>query len=458
MEADNRTPGTEFEEPAAVSGMDAALYPEAERFERPAGEAARETQSSRPVKRSGIRKKKRTAKERLYGFAADNVPRSGDGAKETVRKVVRLVSLAALVGALAYLAVYGVKYMRHKEQISTFEEQISELEVIEEKGGEALKDAWKNLRAEYPDVEFPAGMQIKLARLYAVNQDLVGWLRIPNTGISTPLVQTTNNSYYLSHDIYGRQSRYGNPFISYECTVGKELGQNTIVFGHNLHDGSLFHELTDYMTAEGYLKAPLVTVDTLYETTTWKIFAVILTNSTAEGDNGNVFRYLYPSFSTKSAFMTKIDQIFARSMIHTGVDVQEDDRILTLYTCNQTYFSGGRLVVFARQLRAGESAEIDASQVYYDSSAKFPAAYYSHGRTQPATDAAEAEPTRAASADETTAAENGSVTEATGEAAEETAGEEAPEAETEPEDVSEAEETEAERTQEPQEEPPEEDS
>ena len=68
--------------------------------------------------------------------------------------------------------------------------------------------------------------------------------------------------------------------------------------------------------------------------------------------------------------------ILDRSKIHTGVDVNTDDKILTLYTCYQSLFDGGRLVVFARQLRGGETEEINASKVYYNSNARFPQAYY----------------------------------------------------------------------------------
>ena len=200
--------------------------------------------------------------------------------------------------------------------------------------------------------------------------------------LTPPLLQTNNNYTYLYNDLYKKSSRYGNPFVSYECKFGRELSRNTIIFGHNTHDGLMFHQLTDYMRPEGYLAAPIVTLDTLYETTKWKIFAVMLTNSTDDMDNGFIFQYLYPEFTSDRAFLSKIKEIYARSMIHTGVEVEAGDKILTLYTCYQNYFSGGRLVVFARQLRDGETEEIDASKVYYDSNAKFPAAYYSKSKTR----------------------------------------------------------------------------
>ena len=63
-------------------------------------------------------------------------------------------------------------------------------------------------------------------------------------------------------------------------------------------------------------------------------------------------------------------------MIKTGVDVKSDDRILTLYTCYQDIFDGGRLVVFARLVRDGESADVDVSKASFNHNARYPQAYY----------------------------------------------------------------------------------
>ncbi|MBQ6117747.1 MAG: class B sortase [Clostridia bacterium] len=241
-----------------------------------------------------------------------------------------------------------------------------------------LEKAWSDIKSKYPSVEFPEGMNIKYAPMYAINQDLVGWLTIPNTNISTELMQSTESgNYYLYKNFYKESSRYGIPFVDAECKIGKdEISKNIIIYGHNTHDGLMFHQLTKYMTVEGYKAAPVIQLDTLYDSSQWKIFAVMLTNSTSDMNNGEVFTYLYPDFSSNDSFLSLVDDIYARSMIHTGVDVQAEDHILTLYTCYQNIFTGGRLVVFARRVREGESAVVDTSAAYYDSSAIFPQAYY----------------------------------------------------------------------------------
>ena len=358
-------------------------------YHRQSGEKAPKKNAQKKQKKKK-KDKKNDPRSRKERWVEDNIPRKGDSAGEIFRKVVRGVSLIVLIAALVYLAVYGVNYLRRKQQTADFDQQIRNAENLSD---QQLKDLWADVKANYPEVDFPEGMQVKFAKLYAINPDLVGWLKIDNTNIATPLLQKPgDNYYYLYHDIYKKSSRYGNPYIHCDSNMGKDgLSRNTIVYGHNTHDGLMFHQLTNYMTAEGYLKAPVITMDTLYETTKWKIFAVMLTNSTPDGDSGYVFDYLYPEFSSDEVFMNKIEEIYARSMIHTGVDVKKTDKILTLYTCYQNYFKGGRLVILARQLRKGESEKINAADVYYDKNAHFPDAYYGKYATEaPAATAAPA--------------------------------------------------------------------
>lgn len=341
----------------------------------------------REIKKSFFQKvkffvKTRFSKESLSRFAYNNFPNKDDSAGEKIRKIIRDIAFVALVCGIVYLIIYGCNYLERIRLNDRFQEIVDEYDSIDDS---QLEDAWENIKVSYPDVDFPEGMNIKFASLYAINQDVVGWLTIPETNISTVLLQGSVEDYYIYKDIYKQYSRYGSPYVDVKANMGKDgLSKNTIIYGHNTHDGLMFHQLTNYMTVEGYKKAPVVTLETFYETTKWKIFAVMLTNSTPEADNGFVFRYLFTDFNSESAFMAKINEIYDRSMIHTGVDVQKGDKILTLYTCYQNIFSGGRLAVFARQVRDGESEEVDLSKVYYDSTARFPQAYYDKkGLTNP---------------------------------------------------------------------------
>ena len=320
--------------------------------------------------------KRKFSAEGRRRFRVDNIPMKGDSAKEVVRKLVRAVAFLLIVAGLLYYVYYYHNYRERVAQFGTLTNIVNEyIDVPEVK----LEKAWADIKTKYPEVTFPEGMNIKYAPLYAINQDVVGWLSIPNTNISTVLLQSEYSDYYLYKDIFRETSRYGNPFVDTNCRVGPDgTSKNIIIYGHNTHDGLMFHQLEKYMDKDlaGYKNAPVIQLDTLYDSSQWKIFAVMLTNSTSDMNNGEVFTYLYPDFSSDASFLSLVSDIRARSMIHTDVDVQAEDTILTLYTCYQTIFKGGRLVVFARRVREGESAAVDTSAAYYDSNAIFPQAYY----------------------------------------------------------------------------------
>lgn len=358
----------------------------------------------------------RFSKNGFKRFVHRNFPVKGDDTSEVIRKCIRCASFIALIGALGFLGNYLVDYVHRINETSSFEDEMSALDNI---GDDELEDAWAKIRAQYPDIVFPEGMNIKFSELYAMNQHVVGWLKIDNTNISTVLLQAEDNNYHLKHNLYDEYTRFGNPFVHYACKMGKDgFSKNTILFGHNANDGLMFHDLIDYMTVEGYLDAPIVTLDTLYGQTKWKIFAVVLTNSHPSEDNGRVWQYLYPEFNSTSHFERVLSEINQRTIIHTGVDVKDDDLILTLYTCCTYQLDSGRLAVFARQLREGESEDIDTARVYYNQNARYPQTWYDRkGKVNPYADPSETttkkpeETTTAKPSGDTTEAASGDVTE-----------------------------------------------
>ncbi len=319
----------------------------------------------------------RFSRERLARFFEENFPHKKDSTREKIRKTIMDVSFVLLILGLSYMVFYYHGYRERIELLRNWETSIDSIDTDKLFDFE-IEQLWENIREQYPDVAFPEGMNLKFASLYAVNQDTAGVIRIPEKQFfSTLMLNKSSPSYYLWKDMYGEYNRYGNPYIDYRCSIEKgNLSKNTIIYGHNTHDKLGFNKLTEYMTLDGYKEAPVVTVETLYEKTQWKIFAVMLTNSTSAADRGHLFRYLVTDFSSSEEFMTMIDGIYERSMINTGIDVNADDKILTLYTCYQDIFDGGRLVVFARLFREGESAEVDVTKASFNHSARYPQAYY----------------------------------------------------------------------------------
>lgn len=230
------------------------------------------------------------------------------------------------------------------------------------------------------NIEFPVGMKEEFKPLYAQNQDFIGWLTVPGTCIDTPVYQKkSNDEYYLKHDNYGTYTKYGIPFIESVHDI-TNMSRNTAIYGHNFDHKLIFDELHNYKDPEYYKKYPVIEFSTLYADYKYKIIAAFHTNGESAGDNGYLFYYVAPEFGDK-CMMEFHDELLQRSYIHTGVDVQPTDKLLTLSTCTYFFDTNGavrnaRFAVIARLIRDGESEEIDESLVKANDNVRYPQLYF----------------------------------------------------------------------------------
>jgi len=251
-------------------------------------------------------------------------------------------------------------------------------ELTEEEKQEIIRKEWEKIKKKYPDVDFPSNLQLEYAKLYAQNQDFVGFLKADGIDMSLPVVQTSNDDYYLKKDFNKRNTKYGTPFVTHLNTISEErygLDTNTVIFGHHMNDGSVFGILDEYKTIEGFKAAPVISFNTMYHNYDWKVIAAFVTNAEASDDNGYVFKYYFTDLSTEERFSAYLNALSERSLYNTGVDVLPTDKILTLSTCSHE-FENARFVVVARMVRNGEVPEVDVSRATVNSNPRYPQAYY----------------------------------------------------------------------------------
>ena len=91
--------------------------------------------------------------------------------------------------------------------------------------------------------------------LKKVYPDVVGYISIPSISVNYPVVQTTDNDYYLNHLITGEVSTSGSIFLDYRCTSDATISRNTVLYGHNMNNGSMFHNVQLLFTPEEFAKA-----------------------------------------------------------------------------------------------------------------------------------------------------------------------------------------------------------
>ena len=237
-----------------------------------------------------------------------------------------------------------------------------------------VEEQWEALKTENPDVVFPAGMQLKYAKLYAQNTDFVGYLRAAGSELDTPVVQGEDDNEYVETNFYGEYTKYACPFVTSINNI-ENLDTNTVIFGHHMRDGSIFGTLDQYRSLDGYKKAPVISFDTIYKDYDFKVIATMITNIDPKDDNDYVFTYYWTNLNNERNFTTYLNQLSQRSLYDTGVDVLPTDKLLTLSTCCKD-FENARLVVVARLVRPGESSEVDTSKAVKNENVRFPQAYY----------------------------------------------------------------------------------
>ena len=321
-------------------------------------------------------------------FLAKVFPVKGDPVGEIIRKLVVIISFIVLVGCVSWLLSI---FIQGQSNAKVYDELSDKM-----KQSETTKDDWSSIYEKYPNVQFPSGMQTKFADLYATNSDIVGWLKIDGLGIDYPVVQTTDDAYYLKHDFVHNKSDYGTVFLS-SGNNAKDLDLNNVVYGHTMRrDNQMFTPLKEYKTLEGFKKNPIIEYNTLYANYKFKVYAVFITNGDSTGDvNNYLFDYTFANLANTSAFAGFINQVNMRKLYTTGVSVMPDDKLLTLSTC--TYeFDNARLVVIARLIREGESEEIDFSKAAENKNPRYPQAWYTANKKEnPYKDEAQWRPTEA---------------------------------------------------------------
>lgn len=298
----------------------------------------------------------------FMSFAKKLLPWKGDSTGELVRKLVFIVSLiVAIVCVVIILVDFG-----ENASDTQMNEDIRDLKTSSVDGSVNLTDE----QIEQIEEEAP-GILDEYKALYEENNDIIGWIKIDNTPIDYPVMQSDDNDYYLKHNFYREDSKLGAIFADYHVQFTPTYRpNNTVLYGHNIASGEYFAKLTNYYpnkygSLNFYINNPTVQFDTIYEKGTYKIFASMFINT--EEEHGEVFTYFKNrTFKSATEFYDYICNVMDRSCFYTDVDLEYGDEILTLSTC---YYPLGtnvdtRFVVFARRVRDGESAEVDTSKAY----------------------------------------------------------------------------------------------
>ncbi|RXI97880.1 SrtB family sortase [Anaerobacillus alkaliphilus] len=207
-------------------------------------------------------------------------------------------------------------------------------------------NAWERIASsESNDLELKATTEFPLILeqfipLLELNKDTVGWITVPNSNVDYPVVQTNNNEFYLHHNFYGDQSIAGSIFMDFR-NVGDGTDRHTILYGHNMRDGSMFQGLMKYKDEDFFLDQQIITFYSLYEEFHYEVFSVYVTDTD--------FNYIPTKFRSNRDYVDFLHELQKKSIFPNEITLSEEDRLLTLSTCSYEW-DDARFVVHARKI------------------------------------------------------------------------------------------------------------
>ncbi len=168
---------------------------------------------------------------------------------------------------------------------------------------------------------------VDFEKLAGINSDCIGWISACSNRIDYPIVKSKDNVEYLTKTVTGAENKSGAIFADKDCTDPFNQFQ-TLVFGHNMKNGSMFHYLVNYRDKDYYDNHRLVYVRTEHQLLTYEVFAAY---REAASDSCIYDSVLNPD--DRAAFLKKVKE---KSLYNTNVQLSTSDRILTLVTCEYT--------------------------------------------------------------------------------------------------------------------------
>lgn len=247
--------------------------------------------------------------------------------KKKHRLIISILILIIIVASI-YLLIYfrdRNKVIKESELLNTIE--IDETEITPQKTKRVLQ----------------------IEKLQKVNSDIIGWVEIVGTNINYPVLQGTDNDFYMNHNYEKEESVYGAIFLdnAYDWNV---KSNNLLLYGHNMQDGSMFHDLLNYADKEYYEDHPIIRFTTPEEDANYEIIAAFRSRVYYKSEQ-NVFRYYYfVNPKSQEEYEEFVKNAKEASIYDTGNTAEYGDELITLSTCSY-HTEDGRFAVVAKKVK-----------------------------------------------------------------------------------------------------------
>lgn len=257
---------------------------------------------------------------------------------DKIRYVILALAVIIFIISAVKLVSTFQRYKNERERNDQIKDDVVDIEdttttAAEDKDGQHHENIKPHLNIDFDELK-------------AINSDTVAWVDIPSLGITYPVVQHTDNDYYLEHDITHSTSWSGAIYLGYEHNSNFE-DDRSLIYGHRMDDGSMFANLLKY-DDEDFFKTQAEKHNNyvyIYMEDRVNVYEIFSITDVYYDEHPNAFRISFPSGYTKQDFLDYLKEI---ELYDTGVKAFADDKLLTLYTCQGNAKSKLRHMVHTR--------------------------------------------------------------------------------------------------------------
>ncbi len=253
-------------------------------------------------------------------------------------KIIYILLIILIIVSVLYIAKYYYDMLNSKKDSNSINEvQVHENEEI------------STQNQEIPNINLTNKTErmLKLEELQKENSDIIGWLEIENTSINYPVLQGSDNDFYLRHNYKKEYSINGSIFLDKDYSWSPP-GSNLLIYGHNNKNHTMFQELLKYTDISFYEEHPIIKFTTNNEDANFEIIAVFKSKVYYKSEK-NVFKYYYfINGKTEDEYNQFVQNVKNASLYDTGKTAKYGEQLITLSTCSY-HTTDGRFVVVAKK-------------------------------------------------------------------------------------------------------------
>ena len=251
-----------------------------------------------------------------------------------MRKIINIILVAIII---VCLSIIGYKYYNYNKD-DKLNSEIQDLQPVINEASDSDNNSSGENDGQDQSKEGNYVNSANEEELKSINSDYKMWIQIENTNINYPVVQSSDNDYYLKHNFRKESNISGTVFVESANDIDND--KNIILYGHNMRNGTMFNNITNYKEESFFNednKINIIMNNTLYE---YEVFSVYVKNVNEVN--------LAIGFANEDEFINYAYNEADESLYKKDVDFSAEDNLITLVTCSYE-FTDARTIVVARR-------------------------------------------------------------------------------------------------------------